>query len=163
MQKRDDNARVVSAACSPTSPSFTPRPRRDSGQGRGRRHLLAARQTEPHANGLRFLAAVGSTKDLEAYAQVGHPNVPLPKEGQQPPLPRDGCPRDGYVGWLKIHRVGVLERGSQARQRRLLASFGSGHVRVAHLRIASRSLVEPTAARNLSPLACGSGCRAARR
>ncbi len=44
---------------------------------------------EPHANGLRFLAAVGSTKDIEAMRKWANPSVGLPKEGQQPPLPRE--------------------------------------------------------------------------
>lgn len=42
---------------------------------------------QPHANGLRFLAAVQSQKALEPLRDWAFPKDPLPKEGQQPPFP----------------------------------------------------------------------------
>jgi HEAT repeat protein len=61
----------------------------------------------PHANGLRALAAMGSTKDIEALRKWADPNVPLPKEGQQPPMPEEWVIAQSalrYVGWLKDER-----------------------------------------------------------
>lgn len=42
---------------------------------------------QPHANGLRFLAAVGSQKILKSMRDWAFPTEPLPKEGQLPPFP----------------------------------------------------------------------------
>jgi HEAT repeat protein len=61
----------------------------------------------PHANGLRALAAMGSTKDIEALRKWADPDVPLPKEGQQPPMPEEWVIAQSalrYVGWLKDER-----------------------------------------------------------
>jgi len=61
----------------------------------------------PHANGLRALAAMGSTKDIEALRKWADPDVPLPKEGQQPPMPEEWVVAQSalrYVGWLKDQR-----------------------------------------------------------
>jgi HEAT repeat protein len=58
----------------------------------------------PHANGLRALAAMESKKDIEAFRKWANPNVPLPKEGQQPPMPEEWVIAQSamrYVGWLK--------------------------------------------------------------
>jgi len=61
----------------------------------------------PHANGLRALAAMGSTKDIEAFRKWADPDLPLPKEGQQPPMPEEWVIAQSalrYVGWLKDER-----------------------------------------------------------
>jgi len=61
----------------------------------------------PHANGLRALAAMGSTKDIEAFRKWADPDMPLPKEGQQPPMPEEWVIAQSalrYVGWLKDER-----------------------------------------------------------
>jgi hypothetical protein len=42
---------------------------------------------QPHANGLRFLAAVGSTKVLPDLRAWAFPSDPLPKKGDSPPFP----------------------------------------------------------------------------
>ncbi len=58
----------------------------------------------PHANGLRALAAMGSTKDIEAMRKWANPDVPLPKEGQQPPMPQEFVVAQSalrYVGMLR--------------------------------------------------------------
>ena len=71
---------------------------------------------QPHANGLRFLAASGIDEGHRGHAQVGRtPRCALPKEGQQPPLPREWDVAQSalrYVGWLKDPQSwGVLEKG----------------------------------------------------
>jgi HEAT repeat protein len=58
----------------------------------------------PHANALRALAAMGSTKDVEALRKWSNPDVPLPKEGQQPPMPEEFVIAQSalrYIGMLK--------------------------------------------------------------
>jgi HEAT repeat protein len=58
----------------------------------------------PHANALRALAAMGSTKDIEALRKWANPDVPLPKEGQQPPMPEEFVIAQSalrYIGMLK--------------------------------------------------------------
>jgi hypothetical protein len=42
---------------------------------------------QPHANGLRFLAAVGSEKIKNDMRDWAFPKDPMPKEGAQPPFP----------------------------------------------------------------------------
>jgi HEAT repeat protein len=62
-------------------------------------------RTQPHANGLRALAAMGSTKDIDAMRKWAAPDVPLPKEGQHeggfPPEWEIAQSALRYVGWLK--------------------------------------------------------------
>ncbi|NUQ72806.1 MAG: HEAT repeat domain-containing protein [Polyangiaceae bacterium] len=44
---------------------------------------------QPHANGLRFLATIGSEKILPQMREWAFPKVELPKEGAQPPFPTE--------------------------------------------------------------------------
>ncbi|HVY46315.1 MAG TPA: HEAT repeat domain-containing protein, partial [Minicystis sp.] len=44
---------------------------------------------QPHANGLRFLATIGSEKVLPDMRDWAFPKKELPKEGQQPPFPSE--------------------------------------------------------------------------
>ncbi len=62
----------------------------------------------PHANGLRALAAMGSTKDIEALRKWANPDAPLPKEGQQPPMPEEWVIAQSalrYAGWMKDEKT----------------------------------------------------------
>lgn len=43
----------------------------------------------PHANGMRALAALGSKQALPDLRAWAFPTAPLPKEGQQPPMPEE--------------------------------------------------------------------------
>ena len=59
---------------------------------------------QPHANGLRFLAAVGSEKILDQMRDWAFPKDELPKEGQQPPFPAAYETAQSalrYLGWMK--------------------------------------------------------------
>ncbi|MBK7585040.1 MAG: HEAT repeat domain-containing protein [Myxococcales bacterium] len=73
----------------------------------------------PHANGLRALAAMESTKDINALRKWADPNKPLPKEGQQPPFPEEWVVAQSamrYVGWLKDEQSwSVLEKSLTRR------------------------------------------------
>jgi HEAT repeat protein len=59
---------------------------------------------QPHANGLRFLAAINSTKAVNDVRNWAFPKIELPKEGQQPPFPPDFEVAQSalrYIGWMK--------------------------------------------------------------
>jgi HEAT repeat protein len=58
----------------------------------------------PHANGMRALATMESTKDIAAMRKWANPGKPLPLEGQQPPMPEEWVVAQSalrYVGWMK--------------------------------------------------------------
>jgi HEAT repeat protein len=59
---------------------------------------------QPHANALRFLAAVGSEKALNDMRDWAFPKKELPKEGAQPPFPSEYETAQSalrYLGWMK--------------------------------------------------------------
>lgn len=59
---------------------------------------------QPHANGLRFLAAVQSEKILPKLRDWAFPKERLPREGQQPPMPQEWVVAQSalrYLGWMK--------------------------------------------------------------
>jgi HEAT repeat protein len=124
MLKRDDNERVVASRMIADLAMLHP----------DKRPLIAEQaedavifwiheQPSPHANGLRALAAMESTKDIEALRKWANPDAPLPKEGQQPPMPEEWVIAQSamrYVGWLKDQRsYGVLEKALTARPKEL--------------------------------------------
>lgn len=61
-------------------------------------------RTQPHANGLRAMVSLGATKDIEQLRKWAFPDEPLPKEGQQPPMPEAFVVAQSalrYIGVLK--------------------------------------------------------------
>ena len=59
---------------------------------------------QPHANALRFLAAIGSDKALNDMRDWAFPKKDLPKEGAQPPFPSEYETAQSalrYIGWMK--------------------------------------------------------------
>ena len=85
---------------------------------------------QPHANGMRFLAAVGSTKALPMLEAWADPKDPLPKEGAQPPFPETWATAQSalrYVGWEKDPNRGwqILEKQLHRRGRKLDVSWDS--------------------------------------
>ncbi|HEY8943632.1 MAG TPA: HEAT repeat domain-containing protein [Polyangiaceae bacterium] len=118
--KRDDNERVVAARMIADLAMLHP----------DKRPLIAEQAEDavifwihelpsPHANGLRALAAMESKKDIDALRKWANPNVPLPKEGQQPPMPEEFVIAQSalrYIGWIKDDRSwSVLEKALAAR------------------------------------------------
>jgi HEAT repeat protein len=119
--KRDDNERVIASRMIADLAMLHPDKR-----------ALIAEQAEdalifwihelpsPHANGLRALAAMESTKDIEALRKWANPSVPLPKEGQQPPMPEEFVIAQSalrYEGWMKDERAwSVLEKSLNKRK-----------------------------------------------
>lgn len=58
----------------------------------------------PHANGMRALAALGSQQVLSDLRAWAFPGSPLPKEGQQPPMPEEWIVAQSaqrYIGALR--------------------------------------------------------------
>ena len=69
-------------------------------------HVLtwAKDRPQPHANALRFLAAVQSDKALGTMRDWAFPKKELPKEGVQPPFPSEYETAQSalrYIGWMK--------------------------------------------------------------
>jgi HEAT repeat protein len=59
---------------------------------------------QPHANALRFLAAINSDKGLNDMRDWAFPKKELPKEGAQPPFPSEYETAQSalrYIGWMK--------------------------------------------------------------
>ncbi|HEY4102964.1 MAG TPA: HEAT repeat domain-containing protein [Polyangiaceae bacterium] len=105
MLKRDDNERVVSARMIADLAVLHPEKQQQiAEQAEDGVIFWIHEMPSPHANGLRALAAMGSTKDIAAFRKWANPNQPLPKEGQQPPMPEEWVVAQSalrYVGWLK--------------------------------------------------------------
>ena len=83
----------------------------------------------PHANGMRALAASGSKKDITAFRKWANPDAPLPKEGQQPPMPEEWVISQSalrYVGWLKDPEAwDVFEKMLKKRPKEIDATMDS--------------------------------------
>src|SRR5690606_13986876 len=130
MARRDDNARVVAARMladlAILHPEAHEQIRREAEDA-----VIAwlHEKPQPHANGLRFLAAVGSTKDIASLRKWANPSIPLPKEGQQPPMPTEWEVAQSamrYVGWLKDPPSwAVLERGLKRRDPKIDVTMDS--------------------------------------
>lgn len=103
--KRDDNERVIGARMIADLAVMHPDQRRAiAEQAQDALIFWIHELPSPHANGLRALAAMESTKDIRALRKWANPNVPLPKEGQQPPMPEEFVIAQSamrYVGWIK--------------------------------------------------------------
>jgi HEAT repeat protein len=130
MLRRDDNARVVAARMLSDLAILHPEAVADI-RAKAEESVIfwLHDKPEPHANGLRFLAAVSSSKDLVALRKWANPSIPLPKEGQQPPMPREWEVAQSamrYVGWLKDPPSWkVLERGLQRRDKKIDVTMDS--------------------------------------
>ena len=105
MLKRDDNERVVAARMIADLAVLHPEKRSViAEQSEDGVMFWIHEMPSPHANGLRALAAMESTKDIAALRKWSNPNEGLPKEGQQPPMPEEWVVAQSalrYVGWLK--------------------------------------------------------------
>jgi HEAT repeat protein len=85
---------------------------------------------QPHANGMRFLAAVGSTKALPMLEGWADPKDKLPSEGAQPPFPETWATTQSalrYLGWTKDPNRGwqILQKQLHRRMKKLDVSWDS--------------------------------------
>ncbi len=84
---------------------------------------------QPHANGMRFLAAVGSKKALPWLVRWADPKDKLPAVGAQPPLPDDWATAQSalrYLGWTREPKAwAILEKQLHRRSPKLDVSWDS--------------------------------------
>ena len=103
--KRDDKERIEAARMIADLAVLNPDKREQiKSQAEEAVILWSHEMPSPHANGLRALALMGSDKDLKALREWSNPSVPLPKEGQQPPMPQEFVVAQSalrYIGMLK--------------------------------------------------------------
>jgi HEAT repeat protein len=85
---------------------------------------------QPHANGMRFLAVVGSQKAIPLLEKWADPKDKLPNEGAQPPFPETWATAQSalrYVGWIKDPGRGwsILEKQLHRRNKKMDVSWDS--------------------------------------
>ena len=84
---------------------------------------------QPHANGMRFLAAVGSQKAVPMLAAWADPKDKLPNEGAQPPFPENWATAQSalrYLGQTKDARGwSILQKQLHRRSRKTDVSWDS--------------------------------------
>jgi HEAT repeat protein len=85
---------------------------------------------QPHANGMRFLAIVGSQKAIPLLEKWADPKDKLPNEGAQPPFPETWATAQSalrYVGWIKDPGRGwnILQKQLHRRNKKMDVSWDS--------------------------------------
>jgi HEAT repeat protein len=84
---------------------------------------------QPHANGMRFLALVGTKRALPLLEKWSDPKEKLPNEGAQPPFPEDWATAQSalrYLGWMKDPAGWrILEKQLHRRNKKLDVSWDS--------------------------------------
>ncbi|MDP9148780.1 MAG: HEAT repeat domain-containing protein [Myxococcota bacterium] len=84
---------------------------------------------QPHANGMRFLALVGSQRAVPMLMKWADPREKLPNEGAQPPFPETWATAQSalrYLGWTREPRAwSVLEKQLHRRNKKLDVSWDS--------------------------------------
>jgi HEAT repeat protein len=103
--KRDDNERVVAARMLAELAIMYPEQRSSiARQAEDALIFWIHDMPSPHANGIRALAAMGSTKDLRALRQWADPPIALPGVGRLPPMDEEFVVTQfalRYLGWEK--------------------------------------------------------------
>ncbi|MEZ4438095.1 MAG: HEAT repeat domain-containing protein [Polyangiaceae bacterium] len=77
---------------------------------------------QPHANGLRFLAAVDSDKGKQLIRDWAFPKAELPAEGAQPPFPPEFEVAQSalrYIGWMHDSREKLLEQFDRKEDKKM--------------------------------------------
>jgi HEAT repeat protein len=84
---------------------------------------------QPHANGMRFLALVGSQKAIPMLMKWADPKDKLPPEGAQPPFPETWATAQSalrYLGWAKAPKGwAILQKQLHRRNAKLDVSWDS--------------------------------------
>jgi HEAT repeat protein len=84
---------------------------------------------QPHANGMRFLAIVGSQKAIPMLMKWADPKDKLPAEGAQPPFPETWATAQSalrYLGWSRSPKAwSILEKQLHRRNSKLDVSWDS--------------------------------------
>jgi len=103
MMARDDNERVIAARMLADLAVLNP-DKVDQIRSQAEDAVLSwiTSHPQPHANGLRFLVLAKSEKVKPMLRKWSDPTDPLPKEGQQPPMPESFATAQSglrYLGW----------------------------------------------------------------
>ncbi|MBV9948239.1 MAG: HEAT repeat domain-containing protein [Myxococcales bacterium] len=84
---------------------------------------------QPHANGMRFLAAVGTRRAVPLLEKWADPKEKLPTEGAQPPFPEEWATAQSalrYLGWTKEPGAWrILDKQLHRRLKKLDVSWDS--------------------------------------
>ena len=111
--RQDDNERVVSARMLADLAILHPDAKAKILQeAEGAVMEWVTSKPQPHANGLRFLAAAGSPQVLPKLKAWADPNKPLPGPGAQPPVAMEWETAQSalrYMGWAQ-QNFGILEK-----------------------------------------------------
>lgn len=124
MVKRNNNERVVAARMLADLAVMYPDKRADlREQSEDAISFWMHEMPSPHANAMRALAAMESTKEQPELRKWANPAKPLPLEGQQPPMPEEWVIAQSalrYVGWMKDQPSwGVMEKDLRRREKDL--------------------------------------------
>ncbi len=84
---------------------------------------------QPHANGMRFLAVIGSQRAIPMLTKWADPKEKLPAEGAQPPFPETWATAQSalrYLGWSRSPAAwAILEKQLHRRNPKLDVSWDS--------------------------------------
>jgi HEAT repeat protein len=84
---------------------------------------------QPHANGMRFLALVGSRRAVPLLTKWSDPRLKLPTEGAQPPFPEEWATAQSalrYLGWTRDPGAWrILDKQLHRRMKKLDVSWDS--------------------------------------
>jgi HEAT repeat protein len=127
--RQDDNERVVSARMLADLAVLHPEKQAEiRSQAEDAVLFWVTDKPQPHANGLRFLAAAQSGKSLTHMRKWADPSVALPKEGQQD-FPQDWATAQSalrYLGWMKDQQSwGMLVKQLNRRPAKVDATMDS--------------------------------------
>jgi HEAT repeat protein len=131
-QRRDDNERVFAARMLADLAAIHPE-KRDYLLKTAEPGVLywvdPENKPQPHANGMRFLAIVGSQKAAPMLEKWADPKDKLPNEGAQPPFPESWATAQSalrYVGWMKTARGWqILQKQLHRRNKKMDVSWDS--------------------------------------
>jgi HEAT repeat protein len=130
--RRDDNERVFAARMLSDLAAIHPE-QRDYLRKEAENGVLywvdPENKPQPHANGMRFLALVGSQRAIPMLEKWADPKEKLPNEGAQPPFPETWATAQSalrYLGWTREPRGwAVLEKQLHRRAKKLDVSWDS--------------------------------------
>lgn len=127
--RQDDNERVVSARMLADLAILNPEKKPDiRAQAYDGVYHWIVDKPQPHANGLRFMAAADAKEALPKMRGWADPSIPLPKEGQQdfPPVWATSQSALRYIGWMQDPQAwGILEKQIRRRPEKVDATMES--------------------------------------
>jgi HEAT repeat protein len=130
--RRDDNERVFAARMLSDLAAIHPEARdylRKHAENGVLYWVDPENKPQPHANGMRFLAIVGSQRAIPLLEKWADPKEKLPNEGAQPPFPDTWATAQSalrYLGWTREPRGwAVLEKQLHRRAKKLDVSWES--------------------------------------